>query len=157
MVYFLPKTIQSDGDYYDVLINVAKKKNGEFVYDITVRENKKRISPSAAYKNVPTLQGRKSSSNNSIRDSAENINDNQKKFSVRDRMDRELFDRQQEYLGDSEVTDEANRYSTRAEDAMSIRMVLWGCMFHFRCCFASRYKHVDVKARLKLSVLRTFS
>ena len=101
MVHRSTKTIQSDGDYYDVLINVAKKKNGEFVYDVTVRENKKRISPSAAYKNVPTLQGRK--------------------FSVRDRM------------------------------------VLWVCMFQFRCCFASRYKHVDVKARLKLSVLHTFS
>ena len=124
------------------------------MYDITVRENQKRISQATAYTSAPALKHGKSSSDISIRDSAENINDNQKKFSVRDRMDRELFDRQQEYLGDLEVTDEANRYSTRAEDAMSIRMILCVCMFQVMCCFASRHKHDDVKRRLRHSVVR---
>ena len=40
------KTIQSDGKLYDVLINVADAGNNQYVYDVTLKENKKgRLTP----------------------------------------------------------------------------------------------------------------
>ena len=105
--YFV-KEIASDGVYYDVLVNVRKTADGEYVYDVNLWENqnKKNVVPHVA-KTVQKRQALKSEETtygDSIAPIPENVNT---QFSLSsDTNGNELSKEQQEYFKDSKVVDE---------------------------------------------------
>ena len=78
--YFIKK-VQIDGRVFDLLANVRKKPNGEFVYDITLFEDKKTEAapPKDIQKRMPQ-NGARTASNGSITQTGGNSN---RKFSLK--------------------------------------------------------------------------
>lgn len=70
--YFV-KTIRSDSLYYDVLINVKDKGNNQFVYDITLNEQKKQQIPREATTKA-ALKNEVSTDNTNISQSETDVN-----------------------------------------------------------------------------------
>ena len=87
--YFV-KTVQIDGELYDVVSNVRKKLDGEFVYDIKLNQSKKRknspYSSPVSEKQRMKL-GQEFSFNNSIAQNAPAVNNNIRKSNENDTHD----------------------------------------------------------------------
>lgn len=113
--YFV-KTVQIDGKVYDLLANVRKKPDGEYVYSIQLNENKKKTPAppvARAYTDANAPDGYASErvptdvSYSSITDAAEK---SKRKFSIKtDSEGRELSEQQQEYFKDSKAVDTDGR------------------------------------------------
>ena len=113
--YFV-KTVQIDNRVYDVLANVRKKLDGEFVYSIQLNENKNKapappVAP--AYNADHTANGYASewvptnASENSIRNGSETVK--QKNSEVVDSDGKNLSERQQEFFSESKARDPEGR------------------------------------------------
>ena len=105
--YFV-KTVQIDGQVYDLLANVRKKPDGEFVYSIQLNENKKiSASPVADSADNGTALKVGETDRHSVPQNGENV---KKRYSLKeDSTGRELTAQQQEYFKDSEVRDRDGR------------------------------------------------
>ena len=111
--YFV-KTVQIDGQVYDLLANVRKKPDGEFVYSIQLNENKNKASaPPLQYQNGTAKANNRpvgvstNASESSVPQNGENV---KKRYSLKeDSAGRELTEEQQEYFKDSEVRDKDGR------------------------------------------------
>lgn len=82
--YFV-KQVQIDGRVYNLLANVRKKKDGEYVYSIQLNDNKKiKVSPPVAINDSVSMGAQHS--NNNIPNPAENVNSksqkNEKRFAI---------------------------------------------------------------------------
>ena len=111
--YFV-KTVQIDGQVYDLLANVRKKPDGEFVYSIQLNENKNKASaPPLQYQNGTAKANNRpvGVSTNALESSVPQNGENVKKrYSLKeDSTGRELTEQQQEYFKDSEVRDKDGR------------------------------------------------
>ena len=80
--YFV-KTVQIDGQVYDLLANVRKKPDGEFVYSIQLNENKNKASaPPLQYQNGTAKANNRpvgvstNASDDSVSQSKDNVNEN---------------------------------------------------------------------------------
>lgn len=106
--YYL-KTVQIDGDVFDLLAHIRKKANGGYVYDIELYENKK-IEPSSPEDSLDSGRNRvPNSSKKIIQDDRAIVKE---RFSVDDSVDsdgNELSAEQQEYFRDSKVRDADGR------------------------------------------------
>ena len=109
------KRVQINGKVYDLLANVREKQDGEYVYSIGLKRNKK-ITPapplaSADNRNngMAALQDGVNTDviNQSVaQEAAENNNRNVTKFSLRDSDGNKLSEGQKEYFKDSKAVDE---------------------------------------------------
>lgn len=109
------KRVQINGKVYDLLANVREKQDGEYVYSIGLKRNKK-ITPapplaSADNRNngMAALQDGVNTDviNQSVaQEAAENNNRNVTKFSLRDSDGNNLSEGQKEYFKDSKAVDE---------------------------------------------------
>lgn len=109
------KRVQINGKVYDLLANVREKQDGEYVYSIGLKRNKK-ITPapplaSADNRNngMAALQDGVNTDviNQSVaQEEAENNNRNVTKFSLRDSDGNKLSEGQKEYFKDSKAVDE---------------------------------------------------
>lgn len=109
------KRVQINGRVYDLLANVREKQDGEYIYNIGLKLNKK-IAPAPplapAYNRdngMATLQGGviADAINQSVaQKEAENNNRNITKFSLRDSDGNKLSEGQKEYFKDSKAVDE---------------------------------------------------
>lgn len=109
------KRVQINGRVYDLLANVREKQDGEYIYNIGLKLNKK-IAPAPplapAYNRdngMATLQGGVTADtiNQSVaQKAAENNNRNVTKFSLRDSDGNKLSEEQKEYFKDSKAVDE---------------------------------------------------
>lgn len=109
------KRVQINGRVYDLLANVREKQDGEYIYNIGLKLNKK-IAPAPplapAYNRdngMATLQGGVNTDviNQSVaQEAAENNNRNVTKFSLRDSDGNKLSEGQKEYFKDSKAVDE---------------------------------------------------
>lgn len=114
--YFV-KQVQIDGRVYDLLANVRKKTDGEYVYNIQLKENKKiEASPYVVDGQAATsIEGQHASiNNNNIPNPATNVNSksqkNEKRFALdesyqEDNTGAKLSKQQQEYFKDSKIRD----------------------------------------------------
>lgn len=90
--YFV-KTVQIDGQVYDLLANVRKKPDGEFVYSIQLNENKNKASaPPLQYRNGTAKANNRpvgvstNASESSVPQNGENV---KKRFSLKEYTDEE--------------------------------------------------------------------
>lgn len=91
------KTIKSDGNYFDVLINVKDTGNDHYVYDITLKE------ATSLPDQLRSYDGSSIASKTSISQNSENAT----KFSLsEDTNGNKLSDTQKEYFKDSKIVDE---------------------------------------------------
>lgn len=105
--YFV-KTVQIDGRVYDLLANVRKKPEGEYVYSIQLNENKNKTpAPPRRY-----LEGNAEADNRPIGvptdvsgDIVAETEDSVKRYSLEDSEGRTLSDQQVEYFKHSKVRD----------------------------------------------------
>lgn len=75
------KTVKCDGKYYDVLINVKDTGENQYVYDITMRENKEvaaSVALTSSHNREEGTSGWRRSTTDSITNKSENVNDSQK-------------------------------------------------------------------------------
>lgn len=109
------KRVQINGKVYDLLANVREKQDGEYVYSIGLKRNKKitPASPLASADNrnngMAALQDGVNTDviNQSVaQKAAENNNRNVTKFSLRDSDGNKLSEGQKEYFKDSKAVDE---------------------------------------------------
>ena len=108
--YFI-KTVKSDGNYFDVLINIADKDNDQYVYDVTLKENKKVASPINSEKAILHLGD--TTSNPTISQDKNGVNSSISKnkgkgdvYSLKDSQGNTLTKEQAEFFKDSKVRDE---------------------------------------------------
>ena len=92
--YFV-KQVQIDGRVYDLVSNVSKRTDGEYVYSVQLNDNKKiKVSPPVAI-NDSISMGAQHSTNN-IPNPAENVNSksqkNEKRFALDERYQKEYAD-----------------------------------------------------------------
>ncbi len=140
--YFV-KTVQIDNTVFNVLANVRKKSDGEYVYSITLRPNKKiRVSPPIGIKNDSVMTGAQHSYENSIPQNSSNVNsfsensfENLKSFSDSDiaplpaNEDFPTFDAP---VGDSDVkyslmsTPDGNMFTVISKDSIDSLMAQKG-------------------------------
>ena len=100
--YFI-KNVQIDGTVFDLIANVRKKSDGQFVYSIQLNKNKKiEASPSLGSPNG-VLNRMLNASDNIIAQDTEIVN---RKFSDRDSNGNTLTKEQQEFFKDSKARDE---------------------------------------------------
>ncbi len=94
------KTIEFEGDYFDVLINVKDTGNEHYVYDVTLKEADSLPNPQRLY------DGSKTASGDSISQNRKNATT----FSLDvDSEGRKLSEEQKEYFKDSKVVDSEGR------------------------------------------------
>ena len=118
--YFI-KQVQIDGKVYDLVANVRKKTDGEYVYSIQLNDNKKiKVSPPVAINDSVSMGAQHS--NNNIPNSAENVNSQSKNFEERYALDEQTETSEfKRWFGDSKVVDENGKpkvmyHGTRVEN-----------------------------------------
>ena len=91
--YFV-KQVQIDGRVYDLVANVRKRTDGEYVYSIQLNDNKKiKVSPPVAINDSISMGAQHSTDN--IPNSAENVNsksvENKKRFALDTQIEKEIL------------------------------------------------------------------
>lgn len=96
--YFV-KNVQIDGTVYDLLANVRKRSNGEFVYSIQLRQNKKIKASPPLGSLLRASNGVTNASTGSIRSESQNVNPEDTLFSSRNSIPQEQNQEMEDHFG----------------------------------------------------------